>query len=130
MIPTSLDLRSRWQILDHRHVRVSKPTGASYRMLDFQRQADRLAAWGITDRPTLCERWLTETGVAAVPGMAFERPAEEPSARLAYVEFEGGKALEALGAAGSGVRVDEASLRAHCGHVVEGMERLADRVVS
>ena len=44
----------------------------------------------------LCERLLVETGVAILPGHEFGRPAEELTARLAYVNFDGEQALEAV----------------------------------
>jgi aspartate aminotransferase len=37
---------------------------------------------------------LNDTGVALLPGIAFGRPAEELNARIAYVNFDGGKTLQ------------------------------------
>ncbi|MCZ6766135.1 MAG: aminotransferase class I/II-fold pyridoxal phosphate-dependent enzyme [bacterium] len=76
-------------------IRVHSPSGAFYLFLDFSVLADRLAERGIQDGPTLCTRLLDEAGVAILPGSAFERPENELTARLSYVNFDGAKALAA-----------------------------------
>ena len=82
-------------ILDAAGIRVPAPEGAFYLFLDFTAFSDRLAARGIADSRTLCERLFEDTGVAILPGQAFGRPAEELNARLAYVDFDGSCALAA-----------------------------------
>ena len=82
-------------ILDAAGIRVPAPEGAFYLFLDFREFKDRLAARGITDSPTLCESLFEDTGVAILPGQAFGRPADELNARLAYVDFDGSRALAA-----------------------------------
>jgi len=76
-------------------IRLHAPEGAFYLFLDFSPFAARFAARGITDGEEMCERLLAETGVALLPGSAFERPPEELTARLAYVDFDGSAALAA-----------------------------------
>ncbi len=76
-------------------VRVWEPEGAFYLFLDFTPLADVLAKRGIHDSAALCTRLLHETGVALLPGEAFQRPREELTARLAYVDFDGARALAA-----------------------------------
>ncbi|MGB0714182.1 MAG: hypothetical protein ACPGUC_11560 [Gammaproteobacteria bacterium] len=66
---------------------------------------------------------LEHTGVAALPGVQFGRPASELSLRIALVDFDG---AAAQAAAEPGEIVDEAFLRSHCGHVVEAVDRIAD----
>ncbi|HSG99148.1 MAG TPA: aminotransferase class I/II-fold pyridoxal phosphate-dependent enzyme, partial [candidate division Zixibacteria bacterium] len=83
------------EILNAGGLQVHRPTGAFYLFLDFTPLAEKLAARGLRDSSELCERLLQETGVAILPGAAFERPAEELTARLAYVDFDGAKALTA-----------------------------------
>lgn len=46
-------------------------------------------------RLALSRRLVGDTGVAVLPGEAFGRPAEELSVRIAYVDFNGLKALTA-----------------------------------
>jgi aspartate aminotransferase len=76
-------------------IRVHDPLGAFYLFLDFSMVADKLSARGITDSATLCDRLLEETGVAILPGVSFNRDENELTARLAYVDFDGARALAA-----------------------------------
>jgi aspartate aminotransferase len=76
-------------------IRVHAPEGGFYLFLDFSTLAEELARRGIRDGATLCERLLAEKGVAILPGSAFGRPDSELSARIAYVNFDGSKALAA-----------------------------------
>jgi aspartate aminotransferase len=99
-------------------IACSDPEGGFYHLPSFEAHREKLAARGITDAPTLCERLLQETGVAILPGDAFGRPAGELTARLAYVDFDGAAALEGAGRE----HLDEAWLRAHCGDVLEAID--------
>jgi len=82
-------------MLQESGVRVHEPVGAFYLFLDFTPFSEKLASRGITDSGSLCDRLLDETGVAILPGEAFERPCEELTARLAYVDFDGAQAITA-----------------------------------
>jgi aspartate aminotransferase len=81
------------EILTGAGIRVHLPQGAFYLFIDFSQYSEMLSSKGITDSNTLCERLLQETGVAILPGVSFQRPEEELTARLAYVNFDGSKAL-------------------------------------
>ncbi len=83
------------KILNDGGISVHKPVGAFYLFLDFSPFAEKLGEEGINNSTILCERLLKDTGVAILPGVSFERPHEELSARLAYVNFDGAKALAA-----------------------------------
>ena len=76
-------------------VRVHPPEGGFYLFLDFSPMAEALLKRGIRDSVSLCERLLAEKGVAILPGSAFGRPSYELTARVAYVNFDGSKALAA-----------------------------------
>lgn len=76
-------------------LRVHPPAGAFYLFLDFSPFAEPLRERGITTSDTLCERLLIETGVAILPGSSFGRPPGELTARMAYVDFDGARALTA-----------------------------------
>ena len=76
-------------------IHVNPPTGAFYLFLDFEGLRDNLARRGIVNSSQLTEQLLKDTGVALLPGEDFERPCEELTARLAYVDFDGAKALTA-----------------------------------
>lgn len=83
------------QMLSEAGFVVHQPVGAFYLFPDFSPFAERLVERGITDGATLCEKLLEETGVAILPGSVFQRPGEELTARLAYIDFDGAKALTA-----------------------------------
>jgi len=107
-------------------IAASDPEGAFYLFPDFTAHRDALAARGIADSRTLCERLLDETGVAILPGADFGRPDEELTARLAYVDFDGAAALEAVAALPAGAEPDETFLRTRCGGVLTAIDRLCD----
>jgi aspartate aminotransferase len=76
-------------------VEVYPPEGAFYLFPSFAPLAERLSKRGITTSKALCERLLADTGVAILPGEVFGRPPEELTARIAYVDFDGTRALSA-----------------------------------
>jgi len=105
---------------------VVKPAGGFYLFPDFEAFRERLEERGIRDAPTLCKRLLQETGVAILPGTDFGRGAEELTARIAYVDFDGARTLAALELHGHEATIDEAFLRQHCAAVLEAMDLLVD----
>jgi len=84
------------QELDAEEVRVRPPRGAFYLFPDFTPHAEELRRRGITTDRRLCEQLLEDTGVAILPGSDFGRAEEELTARIAYVDFDGARALAAV----------------------------------
>ncbi len=76
-------------------IAAARPTGAFYIFPDFSPLRAKLAARGVVDAESLCRKVLQETGVAFLPGSCFGRPHNELTARLAFVDFDGAKALAA-----------------------------------
>ena len=72
----------------------------------------------------LCEQLLTDTGVAILPGSAFQRPAEELTARIAYVGFDGAKALAASEAIPLDHSLPGDFVDQWCADVIEATDRL------
>jgi aspartate aminotransferase len=107
-------------------VRIHQPQGAFYLFLDFTPIADKLAARGIRDSTTLCERLLEETGVAILPGVVFERPRNELTARLAYVNFDGSKALAASETIPLDESLPEGFIQTHCAGVTVAAEKIVE----
>jgi aspartate aminotransferase len=101
-----------------------RPEGAFYVFPDFGSRAELVAERGIKTCAELCERVLEETGVAFLPGEAFGREAQELTARIAYVDFDGARALVASRSVADDKELDEAFLRAYCEPVMEAMDRL------
>lgn len=104
---------------------VCKPQGAFYLFPDFQPLAEGLAARGITTSRQLCERLLEDTGVALLPGEDFGRPPEELTARLAYVAFDGARALAAAENEPRDNPLNGEFLERYCGQVTEAARRIA-----
>lgn len=102
----------------------AQPVGGLYVFPDFAPAGERLRARGITTSLALCERLLEETGVALLPGSAFGRDEEELTARLAYVDFDGPRALAAVAVIPREQPLDEIFLRRHCARVVEATSRI------
>jgi aspartate aminotransferase len=114
------------RMLTQAGVRIHPPTGAFYLFLDFTPLAEELAKRGIVDGPTLCNRLLEDKQVAMIPGLFFGRPKEELTARMAYVDFDGPKAL----AASEGIPLDQPLsddfTGKWCEDVVVGTQRIVD----
>lgn len=107
-------------------IRVHPPTGAFYLFLDFSPLTSKLEARGITDSVTLCERLLADTGVAILPGESFARPLEELTARMAYVDFDGARALTASEAIPADEPLPEDFNRHWCYNVVHAIDLITE----
>jgi aspartate aminotransferase len=103
---------------------VNAPAGAFYLFPDFRGLRDKLHARGIDDSVTLCARLLEETGVAILPGSDFGRPPHELTARVAYVDFDGARALAAAEQLDLAETLDEGFLRTYCGSILTAVERI------
>lgn len=84
----------------------------------------KLRSRGITTSIQLCDRLLEETGVAMLPGTDFGRPANELTARIAFVDFDGAHAL--VGAEGIPLdqELSDDFLALHCNKVLTALDRL------
>ena len=105
---------------------VEPPSGGFYLFPDFAPHAAALEARGIRTGADLCKRLLDETGVAILPGSAFGLPPESLTARLAYVNFDGARALAGAEVLPKNEPVDEEFLRTYCANVMTATERIAD----
>lgn len=70
---------------------------------------------------TLCNRLLQETWVAALPGKAFERTPGELTIRVAYVDFDGAKALTASETTPLDQTLPDNFGELWCGNVIKAM---------
>jgi len=104
--------------------RVLEPEGAFYLFPDFSPFAEGFRRRAIENDRDMCEKLLAETGVAVLPGSAFGRDARELTARLAYVDFNGGAALEAAQRVSKRDGLDESFLREHCARVLDAVDRI------
>lgn len=103
---------------------VGDPGGGFYVFPDFSGFHDRFEAESSVD---FAELVLDETGVAFLPGTAFGRPHTEWSARIAFVNFDGERALaraQTLREAGKEITVE--SLREVAPRTLEATRRLVE----
>ena len=117
----------RWcaKTLSDAGVSVARPEGGFYLFPDFEPLRARLEARGISSGAALCLRMLEDIGVAMLPGEDFGRPPQELTARMAYVDFDGSKALFASSQLPLEEPLTDAFLEAQCYNVTEALRRLA-----
>ena len=82
-----------YQELKNAEIKLHKQDGGFYLFPDFSNHSSNLHSKGIRTSSQLCDQLLIDTGVALLPGSAFGRPENEFTARLAYVNFDGARAL-------------------------------------
>jgi aspartate aminotransferase len=112
-------------VLRDEGAQVSAPEGAFYLFPDLSPLRERLATRGIHTSAQLCERLLEDTGVAALPGSDFGRPAEELTLRIATVDFDGARALAEAERHPPDRPLGKPFLQDCCGPVVEAADRMA-----
>tara|TARA_B100000809_G_scaffold169336_1_gene166717 strand:- start:8913 stop:10187 length:1275 start_codon:yes stop_codon:yes gene_type:complete len=105
-------------------VRVRAPSGAFYLFPDFENFREKLTERGITNSPTLCEQLLQDTGVALLSGSEFGRDATELNARLAYINFDGRKALKISRKIPTDKTMTIDDIIPVCANLIEAIERI------
>ena len=108
-------------------VRIHPPEGAFYLFPDFSPFSEQLEKKkGIKDSQTLCEKLLQEKHVAIIPGKPFERPEEELTARMSYVNFDGAKALAASETLPLHEELPNDFTQRWCAKTIEATKRIVD----
>jgi aspartate aminotransferase len=105
---------------------VSEPDGAFYLFPDFTPLKGRLLEKGINTSYNLCTKLLDETGVAILPGISFGRPENELTARIAYIDFDGIRALSAAQQTKSEKEIDKEFLETYCGNTLDAIDLICD----
>lgn len=114
------------EILRNAGIQVQAPDGGFYLFLDFSPLEIQLKKKGISNSIELCERLLKESGVAILPGEAFLIPPEKLIARLAFVNFDGAKALAMSETIPLSDKLPEDFADSCCFSVLEGMRKIAE----
>ena len=107
-------------------VEVPLPEGAFYLFPDFGKFKEKLKQRGITTSEGFTDRLLEETGVAILSGSSFGRSPEELTARIAYVDFSGAKALEAAGKIPPMTDLNDRFIEAYCPKIFTGIEKICN----
>jgi aspartate aminotransferase len=92
---------------------------------DFSNLAESLRARGIDNSPTLCERALSEAGVAFLPGSKFGQDPSELVARIAFVNFDGDAALKLAVRWPQDMPLDQSFLEQACPDTLEAIHTLS-----
>ncbi len=119
-----------WEELTAAGMTCARPAGAFYLFPDFESYRDSLAARGVRTSSELCERLLEESGVAMLPGEEFGRPPNELTARLAYVNFDGAKALAGVAGLTKSKALDVKDLQQFCGDTLTAVAALRSWLAS
>ncbi len=115
-----------WQRLSAAGLNVAQPDGAFYMFPDFEPLREKLAERAINNGDELCRRLLQETGVAILPGNSFGRPQNELTARLAFVDFDGARALAAAEQIAADLPLGDEFLGQYCEKILAAIQRLCD----
>jgi aspartate aminotransferase len=105
-------------------ISVADAQGGFYLFPDFTSHREALAGRGATTSEELCQLLLQETGVATLPGSAFGRDPEELTLRIAYVDFDGTRALIASRETPTQKRLDDGFLDAYCENCLIAVDRI------
>ena len=114
-----------------RHIGADAPApqGGFYVFPSFESFRRKLLKADIRTSVAFCERLLEETGVAILPGASFGRPPEEFTARIAFVDFDGSRALVGAEAVPPAQELPDDFVSTYCGSVADAMDRMCDWIV-
>lgn len=114
--------------LNAANIKVPLPAGGFYLFPSFSYHTEALAQRSVTNSEALCEYLLKKTGVATLPASAFGCHSSGLSLRMAYVDFDGEKAMNNYHRLTSGEMDEQTYLNTYCPNVVEGIDRLVEEV--
>ncbi len=109
-------------------ISVPEPEGGFYLFPDFGHFRQQLSEKSITDNKALCEYLLEKTGIASLYGSAFGCPASDLSLRMAFVDFDGARALRLYDEYNLSDEDETEFLNDACPDVLDGVQRLAEEV--
>lgn len=109
---------------------LTMPDGAFYIFPDFSPFKSELHNRGIHTSQQLVEAILQETGVAMLPGVSFGRPANELTVRIAFVDFDGARALTAAEQVPLDQTLDDDFAVMHGGGCISGIEKVIQWLTS
>jgi len=102
-------------------IKCRKPQGGFYMLCDFSSIIQKTNQ--INDSQSLCEKILDETGFAMLPGSDFGIAEDQLITRIAFVDFDGEKALEMSAKKKS---LDEKFIKEYCNKIYEGTNELVN----
>ncbi|MEZ5084229.1 MAG: aminotransferase class I/II-fold pyridoxal phosphate-dependent enzyme [Bacteroidales bacterium] len=108
---------------DKMNVSCPKPDGAFYLFPDFSYYTQKFHQKEIFTAVEFCDHLIEDTGIAMLPGSDFGRQPEEFTTRIAYVDFNGKKAMDAAKAYGD-KPLDDLFVENNCKKLIIAFEKL------
>src|SRR5690554_5449077 len=105
---------------------AQEPEGAFYLFPDFSAYREALDRHDIKTSAAFCKRLLEATGVAMLPASDFGFVPDQLSARLAFVDFDGGEALELAADRFAEQELGNEFVEVAAGRLVTAMDRMED----
>ncbi|USE38160.1 pyridoxal phosphate-dependent aminotransferase [Endozoicomonas sp. SCSIO W0465] len=102
-------------------LQMADPVGGFYLFVSFEGFREQLMARGIKTSDDLCNNLLSDTGIAMLPGSDFGLMADQLFVRMAFVDFDGGKAL---GAMAEGRYEPDVFVRQYCPKLYQACQRI------
>ena len=128
LVHSRLVLKCLSEYLVHRlrdmHLHVHAPDGAFYLFPDFVFYREKLAEHEVLTSVELCNKLLSDTGVAMLPGHDFGRNPEELTVRMAFVDFHGAGALASAPQLGQESTDEMQFIRNHCPNLIAAMDAI------
>ena len=100
---------------------MEEPVGGFYLLTSFAALRSKLEQKGIFSSKQLCEKLLEEAGVALLPGSDFGLDDSQLYTRMAFVDFDGDRALRAIN---DNSLNEEAFIEANCPKLVQACDRI------
>ena len=100
-------------------IKCQKPQGGFYMLCDFSNAIKQSNE--ISDGKSLCNKILNEVGFAMLPGSDFGIQNELLISRIAFVDFDGGKALKLMG---KDNEIPNDFLQLACPKIIKGIKKL------
>ena len=113
-----------YQRLHDMGITTPKPEGGFYCFINFEQHRTLLQTRGITNSAALSEAVLNQAHVAMLPGVDFGRQPEELVFRIAYVDFDGVQALNAVRDSYQNKELDAAFIKKYAPKIVASMDSL------
>ena len=107
------------------NIECTNSQGAFYMMIGFNNFKKQITALGIFKSEQLANYLLDNFKVALLPATDFYFKEEDLFFRMAFVDFNGGKVLEAYKRNPS---IDEAFIKKHCPNIFEGVNKIIEFV--
>ena len=103
------------------NIQCTTPQGSFYMMVGFEKFKEHLTSLKIDSSTKLSHHLLKNYGVALLPGSDFGFHSNELFFRMAFVDFDGEKVMEAYK---KEIKIDELFIKENCLSIYKGVQQL------